>query len=167
MNADTEWTSQKIDKFYGSEPTPVSPESPEVSEGEAPRSSEQEIDFSEGAETVSETPVSPDNLGGPEPTKDLLSGLLSRWQRTFVPPDIVRNDLPSLQKVISYAWAGDWGPQTGVWRTLGKIDAVVFVIPMVTLLYSLAWAWERPARRYALISLVSAAGWWLNWWFWI
>lgn len=167
MNDDAEWTPEMIDESKGSEGTPVSPVSPEPNWADTPRSSEQAIFDSETAETAPEIPVSPDNLEGPESSKDLLSGLLSRWERTWTPPDIVRNDLPSLRKVIEYAWVGDWGPRTGVWRTLGKIDAIVFAIPVVTLLYSLAWAWERPSRRYALISLISALAWWLNWWFWI
>jgi MFS superfamily sulfate permease-like transporter len=68
--------------------------------------------------------------------------------------------------VIAHAWYGDWGPKTGPWRLAGRIDAVLFGVPLVALFYSLAWIAERFSRRLCAIILYSAVAWWLNWIWW-
>lgn len=103
--------------------------------------------------------------GVADPEEDMAARLelaLKRVKRTYTPPDIVRLNRPSLLRVIAYTWRGDWGPKTGVWRTLGQLDAIFLAIPGVAFFYSCAWVWERPARRFAASLLTGAIVWLLK-----
>lgn len=120
-------------------------------------------DLPQRAESSSKTPETTVQDEAKNAVQEELSITLNRWRRTFTPPDVVRNDRPSLLKVIAYAASGDWGPKTGLARTLGQLDAWLIGIPGVAVGYYVIWLWERPARRYTAFSLVTTVLWWLNW----
>jgi hypothetical protein len=118
-------------------------------------------------ETAPKTSAPTGVTGVEETAADRLATSKVRLRATWTPPDIYRLNRPSLLQVIAYAWEGEWGPKTGPWRLAGKIDAILFGIPLVALFYSLAWIAERPSRRFCAALLLSAVAWWLNgiWWF--
>lgn len=118
------------------------------------------------AETVSATASTPGVESPEETTADRLATAKRRLRATWIPPDIWSQNRPSLLQVIAHAWYGEWGPKTGFWRVAGRLDAVLFGVPGVTILYYVAWIWERPARRLCAILLFSAVAWWLNWTWW-
>lgn len=150
--ANTEWRQWP--------PTPETPVTPEATERDPEVISEQ----GRSAEKPSETPETPDNPRNENSAEDLLLGLLSRWQSVFRLPDIVTEDRPSLRRVIKYSFEGEWGPEGGQVRTMAKIDAILFAIPLVTVLYTLAWIAQRPARRVITAILVGVIGWFMGWW---
>jgi hypothetical protein len=119
------------------------------------------------AETAPET-LAPTGVTGVEnDTSVRLATAKARLRASFVPPDIIHKDRPSLLKVIAHAWYGEWGPKTGPWRVAGKIDAVLMGIPLVVLGYSIAWVGERFQRRACAIILLSAIAWAFSLWWWM
>lgn len=136
--------------------TPVTPEGPE----ETPLAISE---LGRNDQAVSGTPVTPDNFRNERSVEDILTVLLVRWLSVFRLPDIVNDDQPSLRRVIKYTWEGEWGPEGGPVRTLAKIDAILIVIPLVTLLYSLAWIIRRPTRRVIAVAFAAVIGWSMGW----
>lgn len=134
-------------------PERLSPETPESGEGsqeDTPRDAEQRPSM----ELVPIAPESPDPDRAEMNTREALEELARRWERTFRPPDIVRQNRPSLLEVIAYAWSGGWGPVSGPWRIAGQVYAVAVAIPLVTVFYTLAWTVERPARFSVAVLLL-------------
>jgi len=139
-------------------PTPVTPVTP-VEREEAPRViADQAIK----PETVPATPVTPVEEVPEDGMRARLALAQARLRRTWIPPDIVRHNRPSLLRVIAYAWRGDWGPKKGAWRAAGKIYSVLLGIELVALGYTIAWIGERPARLFAGGLLGVAVLWTLN-----
>lgn len=134
-----------------------------ASGGEAVQSPELAIKPESDAEDPGPTGVT----GVESPTRDRLETSLRRLKDAWTPPDIVRHNRPSLQQVIAHAWAGDWGPKEGFWRTAGKIDAVLISIPLVAFFYYCAWVVERPQRRLCAIVLLSVIAWAFSLWWWM
>jgi hypothetical protein len=148
---DVEWSKIQI-------PTPVTPVTP-VEPEEAPSViADQAIK----PETASATPVTPVEETQGDDVRTLLARAQSRMRRTWIPPDIVRHNRPSLLRVIAYAMRGDWGPKKGAWRRAGQLDAIFLAVPGVAILYSAAWVWERPSRRIAAGLLGVAVVWTLK-----
>ena len=81
----------------------------------------------------------------------------SDWLRKvgalFTPPDIVREDRPSLEKAWAYASRGEWTNRTGVYRRAGQAYAA-FALAVKTICYSIEWVAERPSRLGAAAVLV-------------
>lgn len=148
---DVVWTEVEI-------PAKATPDTIESQEDSPPRSPEQGIK----PEKASETPETPVGTDPEESMAVALEQAVDRLKRTFIPPDIVRLNRPSLLRVIAYAWAGDWGPKTGIWRTLGQLDAIFISVPLVAFFYSCAWIAERFMRRVAAALLITAAVWLLK-----
>jgi hypothetical protein len=155
---DVEWTKIEIPRQANSGNSGNSG-APEEGHPECP---EQAIK----AETPSKDLVPTGVTGVPETATDRLAASKARLRATWIPPDIWSQNRPSLLQVIAHAWYGDWGPKTGPWRLAGRIDAVLFGVPLVALFYSLAWIAERFSRRLCAIILYSAVAWWLNWIWW-
>lgn len=151
---DVVWTKIPMQKV----PTPVTPVTP-VGEQEAPEViSDQAIK----PETVSGTPVTPVVGEDPSPTRALLRRAGTRMRYTWIPPDIVRHNRPSLLSVVAYAWRGEWGPEKGAWRVAGRAYAIFVGVPGVTFGYSIAWIFERFARLIAAGLLGAAIIWTLK-----
>jgi hypothetical protein len=152
---DVEWSKIEM-------PTPVTPVTP-VGEEEAPSViADQAIK----PETASATPVTPVEETQGDDVRTLLARAQSRMRRTWIPPDIVRHNRPSLLRVIAYAWRGDWGPKKGAWRTAGKIYSALLGIEIVAFGYMIAWIGERPARLFAggllgvaIVGTLKSLGW--------
>jgi hypothetical protein len=139
-------------------PTPVTPVTPDGEKEDPSVIADQAIK----PEEVPATPVTPVEEDSQGDVASLLERAQARMKRTWIPPDIVRHNRPSLLRVIAYAWRGDWGPQKGAWRRAGQAYAVLFGIPFVTLGYSIAWIGERFARLLAGTLLAVAIIWTLN-----
>jgi len=148
---DVEWTKIEI-------PTPVTPVTP-VEREEAPLVIADQAIKPEKAPATPVTPVEGTQESGMAARLALAQ---ARLRRTWIPPDIVRHNRPSLLRVIAYAWRGDWGPEKGLWRLAGQLDAIFLAVPGVAILYGAAWAWERPARRFAAALLGGAVVWTLK-----
>lgn len=118
-------------------------------------------------ETASKALVPTGVTGVEDDTRTRLATAQARLRASFIPPDIIHKDRPSLLKVIAHAWYGEWGPKTGPWRLAGKIDAVLLGIPLVVLGYSIAWFGERFQRRVCAIVMLSAIAWAFSLWWWL
>lgn len=69
------------------------------------------------------------------------------------PPDVWSTDRPSLSKAWAYAARGEWTREDGLPRRAGQAYAFA-AVPVIGLLYLLAWVVERPARLAAAALLV-------------
>lgn len=126
--------------------TPVTPESD-------PEPVAEVIDLGERRDPTPETPATPEDHQEEEAKDDLLKKIIKVFQTEFQPPDIYRQDQPSLRKVIEYGWRGPWGPDVGPWRTAGKVYQVILGIPGVALCYGIAWLFARGSRLTAALIL--------------
>ena len=139
-------------------PTPVTPVTPVERKEAPPVIADQAIK----PQTVPATPVTPVEEVQEDGMRARLALAKARLRRTWIPPDIVRHNRPSLLRVIAYAWRGDWGPKKGAWRTAGKIYSVLLGVELVALGYTISWIGERPARLFAGGLLGVAIVWTLN-----
>lgn len=64
----------------------------------------------------------------------------------IIPPDIWSDDRPGLRKLWLYGVYGRWTHADGFVRVAGAVYASVVAMPVTTVLYFLAWIFERPAR---------------------
>lgn len=71
----------------------------------------------------------------------------------FTPPDIVKEDRPSMRKRWAYASRGEWTARTGVYRRAGQAYAI-FAVAVSSVLAYIDWVFERPSRLAAAIALV-------------
>lgn len=71
---------------------------------------------------------------------------LLRLAGDFTPPDIVRNDQPSLAKRWAYADRGEWTTKDGAPRTAGRAYNLA-VAPVIGALMCVIWIIERPSRH--------------------
>lgn len=88
------------------------------------------------------------------------SAIWDEWQprfqrllRHFTPPDIVRNDRPSLSKRWAYADRGEWTTKDGAPRTAGRAYNIA-VAPLSAALLYVDWIIERPSRLIVAVVLL-------------
>lgn len=83
-----------------------------------------------------------------DPPRKGLSDWLQPLMSGFTPPDIVRQDRPSLRKVWAYGARGAYTAESGSWRAAGRLYSFA-ASAAIGVLYYLAWLVERPSRLLA------------------
>lgn len=152
------WTRIPITKTK----TPETPETPEARKGDPLSITDQ----GGVPQTAPETPETPDNFEKTGTSEQVFLKHLERWRDVFRFPDIVTESRPSLRSVTAYAFRGDWGPDEGLARALGKLYAVIIAVPLVGALYTLAVVVERPTRLGIAAGLVALIAWYFGWLWW-
>src|SRR5690625_2332379 len=85
-----------------------------------------------------------------------LGERLGGWAReSFVPPEIWSSDRPSLQKQLTYAQEGAWGPKEGWHRWAAQAAFWAVSLPTSTAAYAIEWVGERPSRWVVALVLIS------------